>query len=349
MPQTTLILIAATYLTIALSEALADPDGPPPLKVVGKQLKTPDGKVVRLRGVNIPSMAWGHGENLWKSLDVALDWGANFIRFPLSQDHWFRPTKGKWNAQLYRERVRMFVDKAAAKKCYVLLDLHWSYAGTWGQNIGQHQMPDNHSIAFWKEVAAAFANHPAVLFNLYNEPYGISWKIWRDGGQVKEPNKKAPGGKFVYETPGMQKLLDVCRAAGAKNVAVVGGLDWAYDLTGIAKGFALDDPKGNGVVYDTHIYPMKKWYTQGNTKTQKWDQFVMSAGAKYAVLIGEFGNGSDNYDKKVIDFAEKNGLHWTAWCLHPGAKPCLIKDWKYTPTPFGEVVKSALREAAGNK
>jgi aryl-phospho-beta-D-glucosidase BglC (GH1 family) len=164
MRQTTLIVIAASYLTVALAVARADPDGPPPLKVVGKELKTPDGKVVRLRGINIPSMAWGHGDNLWKSLDVARDWGTNLIRFPLSQDHWFRPTRGKWDAQLYRERVRMFVDKAAAKECYVLLDLHSSDAGAWGKNIGYHNMPDENSIPFWDDLARTYANPPAILF-----------------------------------------------------------------------------------------------------------------------------------------------------------------------------------------
>ena len=93
---------------------------------------------------------------------------------------------------------------------------------------------------------------------------------------------------------------------------------------------------------------MARWYVQGKTKTQRWDHFVMSAGAKYPLLIGEFGNGPDNYEKKVIEFAEKNGLHWTA-CLHPGAGSQLIKSWNHTPTPFGDVVKSALRAAADKR
>ncbi len=31
--------------------------------------------------------------------------------------------------------------------------------------------------------------------------------------------------------------------------------------------------------------------------------------------------------------------------MHTGAKPCLIKDWNYTPTAFGELVKNAMRGA----
>jgi hypothetical protein len=91
---------------------------------------------------------------------------------------------------------------------------------------------------------------------------------------------------------------------------------------------------------------MKKWYTHGNTKTQEWDRLVMSAGAKYPVMIGEFGDGKDDYAKKVLEFGNSNNLHWIAWCLHPSATPNLIKDWRYTRTPFGEVVQEALRVTA---
>ncbi|HWF19813.1 MAG TPA: cellulase family glycosylhydrolase, partial [Verrucomicrobiae bacterium] len=169
---------------------------------------------------------------------------------------------------------------------------------------------------------------------------------WRNGGSVSETEKKEPQVKVEYVTPGMQKLLEVCRAKGAKNVAIAGGLDWAYDLRGVASGHALNDASGNGVVYDSHFYPMKKWFTHGDTKSQDWDRIVLSGGGKYPVLIGEFGDGKDNYESKVIEFAKEHDLPWTAWCLHPGAKPNLIKDWNYTTTDYGAVVKEALQAAS---
>lgn len=92
---------------------------------------------------------------------------------------------------------------------------------------------------------------------------------------------------------------------------------------------------------------MKTWYTHGNTKSQDWDRIIMSAGEKYPVMVGEFGNGKDDYERKVIDFAKENDLPWIAWCLHPYARPCLIKDWDYTPTAYGIIVKDALHDGAG--
>lgn len=329
----------------------ADEPPLPMLKVSGNHLVTGAGNALHLHGVNIPGLEWSQGDHLTNSLQVAISWGANIIRLPLCQDRWFGRTKEKNDGGAhYQKTVADFVDSAAAQKCYVILDLHWSDGGVWGHDIGQHNMPDDNSVAFWQDVSAKFANNPAVLFDLYNEPHDISWDVWRNGGRVHDKDTRADtGGALDYHTPGLQKLLDVCRATGAKNVVIAGGLDWAYDLRGIADGYALSDAGGNGVVYDTHIYPSKMWYTHGNTKSQDWDRIILSTGKKYPVLIGEFGNGTNNYESMVLDFARQNNLPWIAWSLHPGARPVLIKDWHYTPTRYGEIVRNALQDPAAGK
>jgi hypothetical protein len=326
-------------------------DGLPALKVDGNRLKTVDGKGVRLQGVNIPGLGWDEWQHVLPSLTVAVgEWKANIVRLPLSQDHWFgRAREQKDRGAGYRKIVRAFAEQAAVLKCYVILDLEVSNSGTGGAYLATHKMPDDGSVEFWQDVAKAFANHPAVLFDLYNEPHDVSWETWRNGGQVVENNKSAPNGKLEYHTPGMQKLLDVCRAQGARNVVVAGGLDWGYDLRGIAGRYALDDPKGNGVAYDAHIYPGKNWYVHGKTKSQDWDRIVMSAGKKYPVIIGEFSDAQGGYARKVVEFADQNELPWLAWSLHTTAKPCLIKDWKFTPTAYGQVVKDLLHEAAARR
>jgi endoglucanase len=341
-------LIAFSLTNIALSLTSPVAAALPPLVVSGNRLQTADGRPVRLQGVNIPSLEWGQGEHVFASLMVAVnDWKANLVRLPLCQDRWFGKTKEQSDGgAAYRKTVYEFVQTAASLNCYVVLDLHWSDANVWGLYVGQHKMPDDTSVDFWNAVAPMFANHPAVLFGLYNEPNRVSWSTWRNGGPVSEENEQAPGGKLSYHTPGLQKLLEVCRAKGARNVVVAGGLDWAFDLTGIAAGFALTETNGNGIVYDAHLYPWKTWYTHGKEKTQDLDRFVMSAGRKHPVLIGEFGDDKGDYPQSVIEFAKQNHLAWTAWCLHPNAKPNLIRDWNYTPTAFGEVVKKALTKAA---
>ena len=319
--------------------------GPPPLKVVGNQIRTADGHVAHLRGVNIPSLEWGQGEHLSKSLAAAVgDWKANIVRLPLSQDRWFGHTMDKKDGGVhYRKTVRDFVDKAAGLNCYVILDLHWNDGGVWGQHIGQHKMPDDRSLEFWKAAAAAYAGQSNVLLGLYNEPHDVPWQIWHDGGQVSEADKKAA--RASRNTRRTRRSIKSCsrrlcprrgRQRRRRRRQARLGLEAS---TGIVKGHALTDPKGYGVVYDTHIYPMKKWFTHGTTKSQDWDRLLLPTAAKYPVIVGEFGDGKDNYAGKVLEFADQNHLPWIGWCMHTGAKPCLIKDWNYTPTAFGELVK----------
>jgi hypothetical protein len=135
-----------------------------------------------------------------------------------------------------------------------VLDLHWSDCGEWGTNIAQHSMPDQNSVVFWKDCAAAYQNHPAVIFDLYNEPHDVTWDIWLNGGTITDrPNTRRGGPPRTFEAVGMQNLLDTVRATGAKNLVIAGGLDWAYDFSGILDGRQLTDPGGNGVLCQSRL------------------------------------------------------------------------------------------------
>lgn len=329
---------------------------PPMLRVKGNKLVDPKGNVVRLQGVNVPSLDWSPtGENVLQSVEVALGrWNANVIRIPLTQDLWYGYYKGnraKDGGEAYRKLVDRVVKMVSDKNAYVLLDLHWSNGGKWNQYVGQHCMPDELSVTFWKDFAARYKNNPAVLFDLYNEPHDVSWEVWRNGGIVEERNSDPSRGKYLkYRTPGMQKLVDTVRATGAKNIVLAGGLDWAYDLRGVLDGYALTDTKGNGIVYATHIYPWKK----------EWDTNVTPVAKKYPVFVGEVGTKpwkqgdpphenvyTETWASEVIAYINKHQLSWTAWSLHPSANPCLITGWDYKPTSYwGKYVKEALSKKA---
>jgi endoglucanase len=323
---------------------------PQELKVSGNQILNKDGKPVWLQGMNVVSLEWSaKGEHILRSSLIAVDdWKSNLIRLPVKGDFWF----GKGNGQkdggtAYRALIESAITMAANRGAYVLLDLH------------RFGAPTDDDVAFWKEAAAKYKNHPAVLFDLFNEPHGISWEVWRNGGMVAEKTKPADEDAFTtdaekakaaksFHSPGMQKLITTVREAGARNIVVTGGLDWAYDLSGVAKGFALEDKTGNGIVYSTHIYPWKKG----------WKEKVLVVAEKYPVLVGEVGCDSkklsfipadqqeDPYTwaPDMLGFIQKYKLNWTAFSLHPGASPVMITGWDYTPTPFwGAFVKAALR------
>lgn len=341
-------------MSILLAALVIAAKGPALLHVSGTDVLDDRNRPVRLRGVNVASLEWssdGEGHVL-ETLRVATeDWKANIVRVPLSQDRWFgKAPEQKDGGKAYRALVRRAVDAVASHRAYVLLDLHWNDADEWGKNIGQHMMPDMNSVEFWKSCAREYRNHPAVLFDLYNEPHDITWDVWKSGGTVEE--KSGPGARqgafkpVTYRTPGMQALLETVRKAGANNVVVAGGLDWAYDLTGPLKGYALTDTKrGRGVIYACHSYPFK------GDSVAKFLAKLDAALPKIPVIVSEFGANNrgekpaepNPWIAQIVPALQERKVHWTAWDLHPAAGPTLITGWDYRPTPsFGAVVKDAL-------
>jgi aryl-phospho-beta-D-glucosidase BglC (GH1 family) len=313
--------------------------------VAGNELKIADGRSVWLQGLAIPSMEWSAGgENILRSIETGItDWKANCIRLPVREHFWagHGPYQNDGGMK-YRQLVEDAINLAAGHGAYFVLDLH------------DYRAPQEKHAAFWKEVAARYKNHPAVIFELLNEPHDISWEVWRNGGRVTDQKKTtdaaAENAEVLsgFDSIGMQKLVEVIRATGAKNVIVAGGLDWGYDLSGITAGFALEDRTGNGIVYSSHVYPWKS----------DWKGKFLDAAAKYPVFLGEVGADTERmaflpperqeapatWVPDMLGTIQERKLHWTAWCFHPKATPRALLDWNYTPTPFwGEPVRQALQ------
>jgi len=291
---------------------------PPELETQGNQIVVKaTGEPVRLTGVNIPSLQWGPGDRILTSLQVAVnDWKCNVIRLPVKGSSWL-------NNSTYRDTVDNFISQASNMGVYVVLDLH---------RDGYVQPAD---VTFWQSAGAYFANDPAVLYGLFNEPTGINWDQWYYG---KDSN------------PGMQDLVNTVRAEGADNVLLASGLDWGYALNGIVtQGYALtDSASGNGIVYESHVYPWK-----GYTSTQ-----VIACAQEYPVLLGEFGHpGGTTFNPPIpgsfehhstwvptfLDWVDTHRLHWTGWCLYNGSDPAMLADDDYTPTSYwGQPAKDRL-------
>jgi hypothetical protein len=323
---------------------------PPELRVVGNQIQTADGKAVWLQGVSLASLEWSAaGDNILKSTEHAItDWKANVIRQPVRETFWF----GKGDYQNdggagYRQLIDDSINLAAVHGAYVVIDLH------------RFRAPTADHVAFWREVAAKYRNHPAVLFELLNEPHDISWEVWRDGGPVTDRGKaaaaEAKGSALVendaklvaFHSVGMQAVLDAVRDTGARNIVIVGGLDWGYDLSGIVAGYSLDDRGGNGIVYSTHVYPWKS----------DWQGKFLALVDKHPLFVGELGGEPEpmsfipperhedphTWAPDMLGLIQKHKLHWTGWCFHTRASPRLLADWDYTPTDYwGRYVKEAL-------
>src|SRR5699024_5320142 len=111
-----------------------------------------------------------------------------------------------------------------------------------------------------------------VIFELYNEPHDISWQVWREGGSVAG-----------FHAAGMQQLHDVVRAAGANNLVLIGGLDWAYDLSGVPENRI----SGYNIAYATHPY------NTAQRQPADWNRAWGALAVTDPVIVTEFGNLND--------------------------------------------------------
>lgn len=344
------------------------------LHVEGNKIFDRTGRQVMLTGVNCASLEWlSNPEKLVETVNYALDeWHANIIRLPLSQDRWFGFGGDQQGTDESGDRYRAIVDEiitnVAKRKKYLIIDLHRSNCGSWGEFISGN-MPDMNSLVFWKDIACRYGNHPNVLFGIFNEPFKVSWDCWRDGGEVtveyapqnignqimRDESGEPVLEKITYYAPGLQKMVDTVRAVGAKNIAIVAGLDWGYELDGVDRGYTIDDRGGNGIMLDSHEYPWKE--------LDNWDKLVDVVNDRYPILIGECGHygenvkvyegpqrePSDKWVPRLLDWVEKNGYHITAWDFHDTAGPSLIKSLDtFEPTEFwGKYFKDFLKKRNG--
>ncbi len=127
--------------------------------------------------------------------------------------------------------------------------------------------------------------------------------VWLSGGMAQG-----------YLVAGMQQLHDAVRAAGAENLVIIGGLDYAYDLS-----VALQYPvAGHNILYATHPYN-NAGDRQPTTWLQDWGYLTVTS----PVVVTEFGDGTgscssawDTEPHRLRRPARHAG--WTSWAWYPG-------------------------------
>jgi endoglucanase len=250
--------------------------------VNGNTICTAAGRPHLFHGVDRPSLEWSSGGEALLAADFRrmAGWKANVVRVALNQDFWLADSP--FYDPGYPGLVDSVVTWAEAAGLDVILDLHWSDAGTLGGCVPtsgcQQKMADRNSLTFWSEVARQYADDGRVLFELYNEPHDVSWDVWLSGGDTGDG----------WQAVGMQQLYDAVRATGAQNLVIVGGLDWGYDLSSVPSHRIA----GYNVVYATHPYSPAT-----ERRSRFWDIYWGSLTATDPVIVTEFGAYSAAFDQ----------------------------------------------------
>jgi endoglucanase len=307
--------------------------------VNGNTVCTSAGVAHLFHGVDRPSLEWSKAGVHLSAADFGLmgAWKANVVRIALNQDFWLPGST--YSDPTYPARVDTAIAWAESAGLDVILDLHWSDTGVLGScdpsGNCQQRMADANSKTFWSDVAGRYKNDGRVLFELYNEPHDVTWGVWKNGGSSGQG----------WAVAGMQQLYKAVRDTGANNLVVIGGLNYAFDLSGVPAN-RID---GYNIVYATHPYN-----TSGRSPST-WDLAWGNLTATDPVIVTEFGDSSSvvgdggmvcasQYSQELITYADSHNAGWTAWAWYPGGCgfPSVVLDWLGTPNAPGAIVKAAL-------
>jgi hypothetical protein len=347
------------------------------ISVKGNCLMDALGNTVQLRGVNVSGLESGvilrGGTDYWQSSNLGgrpdfnriASWKANAVRLPLNEDSWLglKVTGIPGNVvsidgTAYQAEVAATVAAANAAGLYVILDLHWSAPAHFAANTQNPFMDADNSVTFWISLAQAFKNNPAVMFELFNEPFvcpvskgaqcsapegtdtdkamvygGTESYYWglSSGTYGGEPTRVA----YAYHTAGFQQVINAIRGTAATNVIICGGNSFDDDLSWWSK-YPVTDPL-NQLAAALHQYPNSYPYTV-TSKLEELNAILKPIVAKHPLILTEMGDevGIDPapFAIQLLTWADTQGYSVMAWTWNPwgGTNTLIQNTTNYTPT-----------------
>jgi hypothetical protein len=292
------------------------PVGPPMtgLRVVGNRVQNADGLDVVLHGVNrsgteymcIQSRGVFDGPSDLASVAAIATWKVNAVRVPLNESCWLgiNGAPAALAGDNYKQAIAGYVKKLHQFNIVPILELHWVGPGS-SPADRQQPMPDaDHTPAFWRDVAETFKGDDGVILELYNEPFpannqdsDAAWQCWRDGCECSQ---SVPQGeeRTTYDAVGMQALVDEVRETGARNVLLLGGIQWSNTLTQWLDYMPIDPLENLGAAW--HVYANNPCVT-----ASCWDNAPAAIADEVPLVATELG---ERYcDSSFIAGDEKAG------------------------------------------
>lgn len=304
-------------------EFIGDTDKYPSiLKADGSTIRDASGRQVILKGVTVPESAELSGDGRFDEefYDDVFSLGGNTVRVPISPEEYKRDDYYLWR---YLDKV---VTWAGENDNYVILEL--DYTGNPIDGSGD-EMPDmdenplDYAAEIWKNVADYFKNTPNVIFEIYNEPEGMSDTEWKRCAD---------------------SLVGVIRDTGADQLVIVGSPDYCYSL-GWIEEIGMDD---ENVAFSLHVYPDRTM----------WSRAVQRYVSGYPIIVTEWGYEDDDSDesgkyhatedsfgKPFSEFLENNSISWMAANYSYEEAPAMFNKNYKSMTKWGEFVSGLLDES----
>ncbi|MEU8890536.1 glycoside hydrolase family 5 protein [Streptomyces sp. NPDC048442] len=256
-----------------------------PLKVCGTQLCDGTGQAVELNGMSTHGTQWFPKCVTSKSVGaLATDWRADVLRISTYvQDEGYQDDPAKFTA-----RAQKFVDMAHARGMYAIIDWHMLDPGDPYFNLERAK-------TFFTAMAKKYKDHPGVLYEIANEPSGVSWS------RIKSYT---------------EKIIPVIRAQDPDSVILVGTRAWSS--FGVSEDSdeseVVNNPvKASNIMYTFHFYAA--------SHREEYLSALDRASDKLPVFVTEFG--TQNYEgegandfamaQKYLDLMKRKKISWVNW------------------------------------
>ncbi|GAA4610452.1 endoglucanase [Actinoplanes octamycinicus] len=297
------------------------------LKVCGVNLCNAAGKKIQLRGVSSHGIHWFPSCYPGAALDaLATDWNADLFRIAMYVQEGGYET----DPSGLTSKVNSLVDQAEARGMYALIDFHILNPGDPSYNLTRAK-------EFFAKVAARNADKKNVIYEIANEPNGVSWTTIKNYAE---------------------QVIPVIRANDPDGIVVVGTRAWSS--LGVSEGSSSAEIISNpvnaaNVMYAFHFYAASH---KDNYRAE-----VTRAAASLPLFVTEFGTVSASGDGAVdtastnawIDLLDKLKISYANWnfgdksegssILKPGA--CASGTFSGTTplTESGQLIRSRIRTA----
>jgi len=294
------------------------------LKADGNRITNSINTDIKLKGLMPPDLSVLKKDKRFNKafFEEIKNTGANVVRIPVHPDLF---VKDKDYIDKYLVPAVTWTNELGL---YAIIDLH--YIGNIVTGEGE-QMPkisvDSNVLAkeFWIKISSLFKDYPNVIFEICNEPTAINATQW-------------------YECA--NGLVALIREQGAKQLVIVGGIQYSQDLSWVKETPITDD----NIAYASHIYPA---HSSGN-----WDGWFGEVSKLKPVIITEWGFIDENrditkqqylvgdketYGKPFVDYLDKNNIGWVACWYDDTWEPQMFKSHSKNYTNYGSFIMQKLK------
>jgi endoglucanase len=275
------------------------------LHVCGVNLCNQYNRAIQLRGVSTHGLQWFADCYNTASLNaLAQDWTADLLRISMyvQEDGYETDPTG------FTNQVNALVDQAEARDLYAIIDFHTLTPGDPNYNLARAK-------TFFAAVAARNAAKKNVIYEIANEPNGVSWASIKSYAE---------------------QVIPVIRAADPDAVIIVGTRGWSS--LGVSDG-SNETEIVNSPVNATNI--MYAFHFYAASHKDNYRATVSRAAAKLPLFVSEFGTVSASGDG-AVDTAST-----TAWLDLLDQLKISYANWTYSDAAEGSAAFKA-GTCAGN-